>query len=104
MYFPEHTSDVCTKVGRQLNILQSLKKVLNYKSRMAIYKSFIMYSVNYSQIIWTFTSKKSLERIENSQKRALHFMLDDYESIYHDSVWSLWNKDRDTTLIGKWGF
>ena len=36
--FTEHISDVCTKAGRQLNIHQRLKKVLDYKSRMAIYK------------------------------------------------------------------
>ena len=31
-----------------------------------------------------FTCKKSLDRIENIQKRALRFVLDDYESSYHD--------------------
>ena len=31
-----------------------------------------------------FTCKKSLDRIENIQKHALRFVLDDYESSYHD--------------------
>ena len=63
--FTEHISDVSTRAGRQLNILQRLKKVLDYKSRMAIYKSFIMSNFNYYPIVWMFTFKKSLDRIEN---------------------------------------
>ena len=31
-----------------------------------------------------FNCKKSLHRIENIPKRALRFVLDDYESSYHD--------------------
>ena len=82
--FTEQISDVCIKAGRQLNILQRLKKVLDYKSRMAIYKSFIMSNFNYCPIVWMFTGKKSLDRIENIIKRALRFVLDDYGSRYHD--------------------
>ena len=53
--FTEHISDVCTKTGRQLNILQRLKKVLDYKIRMTIYKSFIMSKFNYCWIVWMVT-------------------------------------------------
>ena len=41
--FAEHISDVCIKAGRQLNILERLKRALDYKSRMVIYKSFIIF-------------------------------------------------------------
>ena len=73
IYFTEHISDMCIKAGRQLKILQRLKKVLDYKSRMVIYKSFIMSNVIYCPIGWMFIGKKSLNRIENIQKRALRF-------------------------------
>ena len=82
--FTEHISDVCIKAGQQLNILQRLKKVLDYKSRMVIYKSFIMSNFNYCPIVWIFTCKKSLDRIEDIKKRALRFVLDDYWSSCHD--------------------
>ena len=82
--FTEHISDVCTKAGRQLNILQRLKKVLDNKSLMAIYKSFIMSNFIFCPTVWMFTCNKSLDRIENIKKRALRFVLDDYESSYHD--------------------
>ena len=75
--FCEHISNVCNKAGRQLNVLQRLKNVLDYKSRMAIYNSFVMSNFNYCPIVWMFTSKKSLEKIENIKKRALRFVLND---------------------------
>ena len=68
--FTEHISDVCIKAGRQLNILQRFKMVLDYKSRMVIYKSFMMSNFNYFPIVWMFTGKKSLDRIENIKKNA----------------------------------
>ena len=82
--FTEHISDVCTKAARQLNILQRLKKVLDYKSRMAMYKSFMMSNFNCYPIVWMFTCKTYLGRIDNIWKRALRFVLDDDESSYHD--------------------
>ena len=44
--FTEHISDVWTKAGWQLNIFQRHKKVLDYKSHMAIYTSFLMSNFN----------------------------------------------------------
>ena len=82
--FTEHISDVCTRAARQLNILQRLKKVLDYKSRMAMYKSFVMSNFNCYPIVCMFTCKTSLGRIDNIWKRALRFVLDDDESSYHD--------------------
>ena len=72
--FTENISDVCTKTSRQLNILQCLQKVIDYKSRMAIYKSLTMSNFNYCLMVWMLTSKKSIGRIENIKKTA-HFGL-----------------------------
>ena len=35
-------------------------------------------------MVWLFTSKSSLSKLENIQKRALRFVLNDYESDYND--------------------
>ena len=37
-----HVDHICTKAGRQVSALQRLTGVLDYESRLAIYKSFIM--------------------------------------------------------------
>ena len=82
--FDGHISNMCIKAGRQLNVLQRLRGSLDQDSRMAIYKSFIMSNFNYCPLIWMFTSKTSLSKLENIQKRALRFVLDDYQSDYND--------------------
>ena len=75
---------MCNKAGRQLNVLQRLKGSLDYASRLSIYKSFIMSNFNYRPVVWMFTSKSSLPKLETIQKRALRFVLDDYASDYYD--------------------
>ena len=82
--FNSHVSNMCNKAGRQLNILQRLKGSLGYASRLSIYKSFIMSNFNYCPVVWMFTSKSSLSKLEEDiQKQALRFVLDDYTSDYH---------------------
>ena len=63
-----HISNMCIKAGRQLNALLRLKGSLDQDSRMAIYKSFIMSNFNCCSLIWIFTSKTSLSKLENIQK------------------------------------
>ena len=80
--FNDRVCDMCTKAGRQLNVLQRLKSSVDYDSRMVIYKSFIISDFNYCPVVWLFTS--NLSKLENIQKRALRFVLNDYESDYND--------------------
>ena len=82
--FNDHVCDMCTKAGRQLNVLQRLKGSLDFDSLMVIYKSFIISNLNNCPMVWLFTSKSSLSKLENIQKRALRFVLNDYESDYND--------------------
>ena len=43
-----------------------------------------MSNFHYCPLIWMFTSKTSFSKLENIQKRALKFVLDDYQSGYTD--------------------
>ena len=82
--FNSHVSNMCNKAGRQLNVLQRLTGSLDYASRLSIYKSCIMWNFNYCPVVWLFTSKSSLSKLEDIKKRALRFVLDDYTSDYHE--------------------
>ena len=73
--FDGHVSNMCIKAGKQLNALQRLKGSLDQDSRMAIYKSFIMYNFNYCLLIWMFTSKTSLSKLEISKNVHLDLYL-----------------------------
>ena len=82
--FKSHVSNMCNKAGRQFNVLQRLEGSLDYANRLSIYKSFIMSNFNYCPVVWMFTSKSSLSKLEDIQRRALRFVLDDYTSDYHE--------------------
>ena len=82
--FDGHISNMCIEARRQLNVLQRLKGSLDQDSHMAIYNSFIMSNFDYCPLIWMFTSKTSLSKLENIQKRALWLVFDDYQSGYTD--------------------
>ena len=43
-----------------------------------------MSNFNYCSLVWNFSSAQSLNKIENLQKRALRFLLNDYNSTYED--------------------
>ena len=73
--FDGHISNMCIKAGRQLNVLQRLKGSLDQDSRMAIYRNFIMYNFNYCPLIWMFTCKTSLSKLENIQNGLLDLYL-----------------------------
>ena len=71
--FDGHVSNMYIKAG-ELNALQRLKGSLDRNSCMAIYKSFSMSNFNYCPLVWMFTSKTALSKLENIQKRALKFV------------------------------
>ena len=49
---------------------------------MVLVNSFIYSNFDYCPFVWMFSHKKSLNKIENLHKRALRFLLDDYENSY----------------------
>ena len=73
-----HIAFLCTKTGRELNVLQRMRGSLDYVSRVAIHNSFIISNVNYCPVVWMFTSKSSMNIPENIQKRALRFACNDF--------------------------
>ena len=77
-------SNVCIKAGKQLKVLQRLKGSPDQDNLMVKYESFIMSNIHYYLLILIFTGKVSLSKLENIQKGALKFVLDDYQSGYTD--------------------
>ena len=48
--------------------------------------TFVMSNFNHCSLVWNVFSAQSLNKIENLQKRALRFLLNDYDSNYKDLV------------------
>ena len=66
------------KAGRQINALQRLHKYLDFKSRVAIYKSFILANFNYCPLVWMLVNKTNFDILEKVQEKALRFIHNDY--------------------------
>ena len=79
--FNEHIK-ICKSAGNQLIALILLKSFLGLKEKEVLVNSFIYSNFNYCPLVWMFSNKKSLDKIESLRKRALRFLLNDYVSSY----------------------
>ena len=77
-----HDLDLGSKASAQISALQRLTGLLDYPSRKAIYTSFIASNFNYCPLVWFFTNRESIDKIDKIQERALRFVLKDHISDY----------------------
>ena len=61
-----------------------LKHLLGFEETKVLVNTFVMSNFNYCCLAWNFSIAQSLSKIENLQKRALYFLLNDYDNIYED--------------------
>ena len=80
--FDEHVNNICLKASRQISALQRLTGLLDMPSRKAIYNSFIVSNFNYCPLVYCFTSRESINKMQKIQERALRFVLKDSVSDY----------------------
>ena len=86
--FNEHVNSICSKTSAQISApdisTQHLTGLVDYPSRNAIYTSLIASNFNYCPLVWCFTSRKSINKIDKIQERALRFVLKDHISSYEE--------------------
>ena len=80
--FDEHVNNICLKASRQISALQRLTGFIDMPGRKAIYNSFIVSNFNYCPLVWFFTSRESINKMQKIQERALRFVLKDSTSDY----------------------
>ena len=80
--FDEHVNNICLKASRQISALQRLTGLLDMPSRKAIYNSCIVSNFNYCPLVYYFTSRESINKMQKIQERALRFVLKDSVSDY----------------------
>ena len=78
--FNEHVRRICSKASAQISALQRFTGLVDYPSRNTIHTSFI--ASNYCPLVWFFTSRESIDKIDKIQERALRFVLKDHISNY----------------------
>jgi hypothetical protein len=92
--FDTHIRELCVKAARQLNVLRRLAPQLDFKSRMVIYKTFVLSNFNYCPLVWHFCGKSNSNKLERLQERGLRFVFDDETTTYQ----SLLDKAKLPTL------
>ena len=93
--FNLHIDKVCLKSANQLNAFVRLKRFLGNQERKVLINSFVLSNFNYFPLVWMLTNAKSVHKIEAIQKRALRFMLNDYESSYEDLLKKSGNSSKE---------
>jgi hypothetical protein len=82
--FDMHTTDLCKKASRSLNVLKRFSRILNVSNKTKIFHTFVSSQFNYCPIIWHFCCKRKLKMIEKIQERALRFVFNDECTSYND--------------------
>ena len=82
--FNHHINKLCKSAGNQLNALTRLKSFFGLKERVVLVNGLIYSNFDYCPLVWMFSRKKSLYKIESLHKRALTFLLNNYENSYEE--------------------
>ena len=77
-----NTFKLCNKSAGQLKALYRIGHLIGLEERKILINNFIYGKFNYCPLVWHFSPRKSVNKIENIQKRALRFLLNDYSWDY----------------------
>ena len=69
--FDEHISKLCNKSVGQLNALCRIGHLIGLEERKILINNFIYANFNYCPLKWHFSSRKSINKIENIQKMSI---------------------------------
>ena len=72
--FDPHITDLCKKAATQLSVRKRLKSFIGLEERKTLVESFIYSNINYSRLVWHFSSAKSAQKVEKIQERAWRFL------------------------------
>ncbi len=78
----KHIIVICNKAAQQINALYRVAKYIPCKDRLLIYNSFVASNFRYCNIVWHFSNKKNIIKLERVNKRALRCVFNDQQSSY----------------------
>ena len=65
--FNLYISKICKSASKQLNALVRLKRLLDFAERKVSINNFTLSNFNYFPLVWSMSSTKSLNKVENLQ-------------------------------------
>ena len=82
--FGPHLEKLCKAARFKLHALCRIRKFLTFEQAKLLANSFINTQFKYAPLIWMFTSKNSLLKINKIHRRTLRVVYDDYSSTYEE--------------------
>jgi hypothetical protein len=95
--FHDHIANLGRKVGQQVAVLNRLKRLIPFESKIRLYNSFILSYLNYCSTVWHFCRKSDSNKLEKLNERALRTVFQDRSSNYE----TLLNQAKKTTLYNR---
>ena len=80
--FNDHIDHMCQKTAAQINAMSRIKCNLDTTSLLVLYNSFIVSNFQYCNIVWMFTSKTSLKKLDRLNERAIRLVYNDKSTNY----------------------
>ena len=80
--FNDHISELWAKAGRKLSVLARLSNVLDHDAKMLIFSSFIVSQFNFCPLIWHFSKRSDMVKIEKLHYRALKYVFNNFSASY----------------------
>ena len=78
--FDSRVRYICSRVSKQVNVLQCIENILDFNSRLGRYNALISSQFKYCPLIWHFCGKNLSDKLEKLQTRALRFVYQDLHS------------------------
>ena len=82
--FESHINEICNKTSKQINALKRMKHFIDRPCKNIIYNSYISSNFNYCPIVWMFTGKMNVDKLEKTNKRALRYVINNDDAEYDD--------------------
>lgn len=82
--FDSHINEICNQASKQINALKRIRHFLDKPCKKIIYNSYISSNFNYCTLVWMFSGKTNMEKLEKTNKRALRYVVNDDSADYND--------------------
>ena len=69
---------LATRENRKVSAFSRVANFLNYEKGRILYNTFVMSNFNYCPLIWIYHGKRSSNRVDRVQKRALRILHNDF--------------------------
>ena len=80
--FSDYISNICKTANQKLNALFTVLANVNLDKWTLLINSFVKSHFSYCPLIWMFSNRKSMKKVNKIQERYLHLVTHNYELCY----------------------